>query len=139
MTKITLPLLVALIFSLMACKAPAPKPEAIKSANYGTRPSSQTMLNAVQQYMSQRLVDPDSAKYQCGIPTKSWITAGYSDDDNATSDRTYFGYYFICYINAKNRLGGYAGNQEYHFMIYPTAKGSAIVHFAGFSAGAPVE
>jgi len=129
-------LVISLAVLLSACVA-KPKPEQIQHANYGTKPSRDFMTNAVKNYMAQRLVDPASATYQCSEPRKYWISGGLGES-NVDYGKTYYGYYSICLINAKNRLGGYAGAEEYHFMIYPTSRGPALAFFDGYSAGGAV-
>ena len=105
------------VLLLTACQTPPPKPEVIKSANYGMKPSKEQMVAAAKQYMSKRLFDPYSAMYSCSTPVKSWITAGAGSEGNVQYNKTYFGYSSACTINARNRLGGYTGDEEYLFMI----------------------
>lgn len=117
------------VLMLAACATP-PKPEEIKSADYGEKPSTNDMVSAAKNYMSKSLYDPYSAVYSCSKPVKSWITAGAGKEGNVEFNRTYFGYSSACTINAKNRFGGYTGNQEYLFMIY--GKGNGKYYFAHF-------
>jgi hypothetical protein len=99
-------LFVALLFS--ACTPLAPKPDEIRSADYGQMPPQEAVTPLVQTYMSQLLFDPYSAVYACGAPLKAWVN-WYSS--------LYYGYVVWCNINAKNRFGGYVGAQRQGFLI----------------------
>lgn len=105
------------IISLAACMGMQPKPDEVNSANYGQKPTIEQMVSAVKSYMSNRLIDPYSAVYECSEPRKAWILAGAGGEGNVNFNQTYYGYLSTCLINAKNRLGGYAGGKEYSFMI----------------------
>lgn len=117
------------VFMLAACATP-PKSEEVKSANYGEKPSTDDMVSAAKNHMSKSLYDPYSAVYSCTKPAKSWVIAGSGKEGNVKFGRTYFGYTSVCTINAKNRLGGYVGDQEYLFMIY--GKENGRYYFAYF-------
>ena len=134
----TTALYLSALFSLSACEGVQPKPDEIHSANYGQKPTTERMIATVKNYMSKKLIDPYSAVYECSEPRKSWIVAGAGSEGNVNFNRTYYGYFSTCFINAKNRLGGYTGRQEYYFMIYPVNGGTALAHFDGFQSGGPV-
>lgn len=125
-----------MVISLAACVGPQPKLDEIKLANYGEKPSTDKMILAVKSYMETRLIDPNSALYECSEPRKSWVLAGAGSEGNVNFNQIYYGYLSTCIINAKNRFGGYAGRKEYFFMIYPQNAGSALAHFDGFQSGA---
>jgi hypothetical protein len=122
--------------SLAACVGTHPKLNEINSANYGQKPTTDKMILAVKNYMATRLIDPNSAVYECNEPRKSWVLAGAGREGNVNLNQMYYGYLSNCIINSKNRFGGYAGRKEYFFMIYPQNGGSALAHFDGFQSGA---
>jgi len=123
---------------IAGCQTPAPTKNQLTNANYGPQVSQSTMMAAVKKYMSQRLIDPLSATYQCDTPQKAWLVGGSGSEGNVEYGRTYYGYYSVCVINAKNRFGGYTGAKESHFMIYQSNGRSALAHFDGFQSGGPV-
>jgi hypothetical protein len=122
------------IFLFSAC-ASLPKPGVVKSANYGEKPSVDFMVSAAQKHMSKFLIDPYSAVYSFSPPVKSWAIGGSGSEGNVQMGKTYFGYSSVCTINAKNRFGGYTGNQEYLFMIYEkNGNKYYFAHFDGYQA-----
>lgn len=129
-------LMFLVVFLLAACQTPPPKLEVIKSANYGIKPSKDKMVAAAKQFMSERLIDPYSAIYSCSTPVKSWATGGMGGGENVKFGRTYFGYASVCTINAKNKFGGYTGNEEYLFMISELEQNGRYYfrYFAGYEA-----
>ena len=139
LNKKTVAMSVILTSVLMAgCQTPAPTPDQKINANYGPSVSQAAMLSSVKKYMSQRLIDPLSATYQCDTPQKAWLVGGSGSEGNVEYGRTYYGYYSVCTINPKNRFGGYTGAKESHFMIYQNNGRSALAHFDGFQSGGPV-
>ncbi|WP_298439215.1 hypothetical protein [Geobacter sp.] len=98
---------VALI-SLTGCAAiHKPSPEEVKNANYGSYPRE--YQEVIKSYFEQTLIDPYSAVYsRWRGPSK-----GYMYDITGA----YFGYRVCVDVNAKNRMGGYTGNQPYFFVI----------------------
>lgn len=108
--------LAVIVLSLTACAGPRPSHVEVRSADYGERPTVGQTLALVQEYMSPRLIDPYSARYECQPPTKVWITGSYFHNVNFGGRVTY-GYVALCSINAKNRLGGYTGAKSYPFVV----------------------
>lgn len=103
--KIMMPLV---ILAFVGCAAVnKPTPEQIASANYGKYPDDYKEI--VQRYVSRILIDPDSAKFS------EWRgpSQGYWYDYGST----FFGYRICVEVNAKNRMGGYTGRQQYYFLI----------------------
>ncbi len=84
-------------------------PEEIAKADYGLHPDNYQEI--VRVYMSEKLLDPDSAVYskweapQKGYTGHSMI--GYS-----------FGYRVDVHINAKDGMGGYVGIKSHYFVIH---------------------
>ncbi len=101
---------------MSACASPIPNREQVRSAEYGEKPSYETALALVKQYMTSRLIDPYSAVYTCAQPIKAWASTSRLINDKL-GGRVHYGYVMPCEINAKNRLGGYVGSQSYNFMI----------------------
>jgi hypothetical protein len=124
---------------IAGCQTPAPTHEQKINANYGSKVSQAVMLSSVKKYMSQYLIDPASATYQCDTPQKAWLVGGSGSEGNVEYGRTYYGYYSVCIINAKNRLGGYTGPKESHFMIFQNNGKPGLAHFDGFQSGGPVD
>lgn len=89
-----------------------PSPSEISSANYGTLPGD--YKEQIKSYLSTRLKDPYSAKYDFIEPYK-----GYSQDGqwSSTGGAINFGWIIPVYVNAKNSFGGYTGSQKYVFMF----------------------
>lgn len=76
--------------------------EQANSADYGPYPANYKEL--IQEYFAQTLIDPESVRY-------SWQDAPYRAMVGISSDG--FGWYVHVGVNAKNRLGGYIGEQNY--------------------------
>ncbi len=136
------PIAILIIFTsalIAGCQTPAPTKTQLTNANYGPQVSQSTMVSSVKKYMSQRLIDPLSATYQCDTPQKAWLVGGSGSEGNVEYGKTYYGYYSVCSINAKNRFGGYTGAKESHFMIIQQNGKPALAHFDGFQSGGPVD
>lgn len=95
-----------LIIALGSAGKPAPTTEELQSANYGPYPSNYEEI--IKNYYSQILFDPYSAHFRFLQPKK----VGWSD-----GGRHYFGYAVCGGINAKNRFGGYVGEQAFFVII----------------------
>ncbi|MBX3325749.1 MAG: hypothetical protein U0223_11720 [Nitrospira sp.] len=103
----TLPVL--LFFVSLGCVTPV-TPEQITNADYGT--VSPTYQDSIKKYMEGVLFDPYSAHYRFfGEPAK-----GYAYLSGTIHPPT-FGYLVHVGINAKNRMGGYVGEQPYRFFL----------------------
>jgi hypothetical protein len=95
-----------------------PSSEEIFSADYGIYPDNYKEI--VTSYISEYLIDPDSAKYSdWKEPSRNW----YSNNNNI-----FYGYRVCVYVNAKNRLGGYGGKKLFYFLINDN---KIIVHDGG--------
>ena len=105
--KTIVALLVVVAF-ISCASAPPPTPEQIAAADYGPFPENYQEI--VQSHMANVLIDPASAEYvNWRGPSKGWAgdrMSGYS-----------FGYRVCVEVNAKNRMGGYAGRKLWHFVI----------------------
>lgn len=104
--KIILPLT---ILMLSGC-ATAPDRNAIQNAYYGQKPNEQEKIAIISEYIKSSLIDPESLRLRCSSPRKGWARPFYS------KPLTY-GYVFACFANAKNRMGGYAGEKLYVFVF----------------------
>ena len=83
-----------------------PTPEQYSSADFGAYPSDYE--NIVRAYFSRSLFDPYTAVYTFESPVKGRIGGGPSP----------FGWIACGTLNAKNRMGGYVGANDYLVKIY---------------------
>jgi hypothetical protein len=100
-------------FSLMAsvagCVHTLATPQQIAQADYGTLGSS--YKDAIQNSMQTVLFDPESARYRyLGTPVRGCAIV-------AIGGQPVFGYLVEVNINAKNRLGGYVGEDTFTFLV----------------------
>ena len=87
-----------------------PRPLTIHNADYGNVPD--TYQQSVQTYMENYLDDPSSAQYRfVGDPVKGYAYL------RGAMEPPEFGYLVSVGINVKNRMGGYAGEQMYTFLL----------------------
>ncbi len=96
-----------LALTLGGC-AGAPSKQEISKADYGSQPVSAKAKLAATNLISSTLIDPYSAVIKCGEPTKGWLNMNFKNS---------YGYLVECKVNAKNRYGGYTGEQERYFWI----------------------
>ena len=83
------------------------------AADYGTPVAQAEAERQAQQFMAQRLKDPDSAQYV-------WqdVHEGYIKDAAIRGGLTHYGYELDGTINARNSYGGYTGSEGYVFLFY---------------------
>ena len=127
-----------LVSLLAACGTAPPKPEEVRAADYGSKPSTEEMVSAVKNYASKTLIDPYSAMYSCSMPVKSWIIGGSGSEGNVQMGKTYYGYASVCAINAKNKFGGYTRSKESTYMIHVQNGSQYLAHFDGHQGAAKV-
>ena len=107
--KLPLVLLSALLFSASGCAHTLATPEQIAQADYGTL--SPTYKTAIQDHMYTVLFDPESARYRYfGDPVKGCAIV-------EVMGKPVFGYIVEVGINAKNRMGGYVGEDNFTFLV----------------------
>jgi hypothetical protein len=94
---------------LSACAAPAPSTEQLRSADFGLPHTPTEVDNAVRAHLSRTLFDPDSLRLTCGSTSKGW--------GRDPGQPPQVGYLVECVVNAKNRMGGYAGPRLYVFLL----------------------
>lgn len=83
--------------------------EQITAADYGMYPSNYKEIAG--HFISNRLIDPDSARYSNWIePAKAWGI-------DSSRGINIFGYRVCVDVNAKNRMGGYTGRKPYYILI----------------------
>lgn len=82
----------------------------LRSANYGQQQYEKNTTSTINSYLSKTLIDPDSLRLRCNQPRKGWIR----DSDYEPPS---FGYVVLCGVNAKNRMGGYVGEEIYAFLF----------------------
>lgn len=98
------PIIVCLV--LTAC-ATGPTSEEIASADYGPKPENPQSV--AEEWIKERLIDPESARFD-HLPLRQ----GYSRLMGAGTE---FGWVQCGTVNAKNRMGGYTGRQQYFVTI----------------------
>lgn len=103
-------LLLLLVILVASGCATAPDRSAIQNAYFGQKPNEQEKIGIITEYAKRSLIDPDSLRLRCNSPRKGWARPSYSDPVT-------FGYVFACFVNAKNRMGGYAGEKLYVFLF----------------------
>lgn len=104
MKKLAVTFLIVSASILSGC-ASGPSDTAIKQANFGTLPTD--YQSSVKDELSDRLKDPDSAKFTFLTPSKAWCQSGF----------TYaYGWLIPLTVNAKNSFGGYTGKKPMAYM-----------------------
>lgn len=98
---------ILLLIALVTITACNPTAQQIQSANYGPFPADRVEI--IKNFMADRLVDPESARY-------SGFTTPYQGYVREFAD-IYWGWIVEVDINAKNRIGGYVGRKRYRFVI----------------------
>ena len=98
-----------------------PTPEQLANNTFAECPSNYQEM--IQQRLSANLIDPYSAMFRYSKPEK------YVSDGQ-------FGQIVVVGLNAKNRYGGYVGEQVHHFMCFPNGLVREINEFStGMAAG----
>lgn len=93
---------------------PAPTVEEARAIGYGPEPTVEVLDQALKTFFQDRLIDPESARFSYrNRPKKEYMkeTGIFGDHTLRT------GWTFIVAVNAKNRLGGYVGAEDYEFLI----------------------
>ena len=101
--------LTLIALAVTACGTPVTTND-VANAYYGSKPSATVTTPRIRSYLSGALVDPDSLRLRCADPRKGWAKRDMVDTPS-------FGYVVLCGVNAKNRLGGYAGEEAYIFLF----------------------
>lgn len=107
MWKIAWLAVVVLLFAFGCGLIPKPTPEQLASADYGSFPADYKQMTT--EYISRMLLDPYSAVFSDWKgPIKAW---------EGNSMAATFGYRVCVSVNAKNRMGGFAGRKIHSVMI----------------------
>lgn len=73
------------------------------------KPSNAYAQAQIRTFLGSRLIDPESLRLECtDVSERAWVWPGVGFGHR-------YGYLVICNVNARNRLGGYAGAQRYVF------------------------
>lgn len=99
---------IILCVGLAGC-ATMPSQKEVATLDYGA-PVTVDYEKAIKQYFSTVLVDPYSAVYEFGTPP---FRTYWFKDIPLAGGKMYVGYLVPVTINAKNRMGGYAGRENY--------------------------
>ena len=101
--------------TVVACVS-TPTKEEIAKADYGN-PPPENYEEFVRVGMQEILIDPYSAVYRFGQPSKGlahlWKNQGGHNNPGGWN----FGYLLAVGINSKNRMGGYTGEKAYRFFF----------------------
>jgi hypothetical protein len=90
----------------------AEKPKSPAETSGSAGPVPKAVVSVLRKHMQTAFLDPESARYRVTSgPTKHALASGV------------VGYRVCVAINAKNRLGGYTGEQPYMFLL----KGDAVI------------
>ncbi len=96
--------------NLMGAKQPTA--DELAAADYGAPIDQEHAQQQVTAWMTYRLKDADSAKYQWGT-----VDRGFVKDAPIIGGHIYTGYVLHALVNAKNSYGGYSGFEEYTFLF----------------------
>lgn len=85
-----------------------PSAEELASADYGVTPSEAQFYASSEAAIRNSLVDPDSARFDWPyeVVQGHWQEPYYYGEG-------YFGFYTCGWVNARNRMGGYAGRAPF--------------------------
>jgi hypothetical protein len=110
------------MLSLSGCASGGrPTPEQLANNTFADCPSDYQQM--IQQRLSANLIDPSSPMFRFSTPEK-YVENGQ------------YGHLVVVGLNAKNRYGGYVGEQIHHFMCFPNGSVREINEFAnGMAAG----
>lgn len=107
--KLSIVFLAALLLVVPGCVHTLATPEQIAQADYGTL--SPGYKDAIQNSMYTVLFDPESARYRyLSTPVRGCAIV-------AIGGQPVFGYFVTVGINAKNRFGGYVGEDTFTFLV----------------------
>ena len=95
--------LLIIVFLFVGCAGTQLSQSEYVSADFGTYPTNYQEL--IKNELGSHLIDPYSAVYYFGTPTRYKSGGKY-------------GYAVGVEVNAKNRMGGYAGRHLYRYMIH---------------------
>lgn len=95
---------VAFVLSACALVTKDISPERIASADYGPPPPD-NYREIVETTIARQLIDPRSAIFEIGEPTK-----GYTKEGAMFGTHEAFGWRVCGLVNSKNRFGGYVGS-----------------------------
>ena len=110
MKKVIMTVMAAVM--LAGCAGPVPKKST--DLKLAPPPTKEEAMQRIATYLSNTLIDPDSAKISCThLPTQGWVWPGIGYD-------LQYGYISLCDVNAKNRYGGYTGAKRYVFRFNGT-------------------
>ena len=109
MTTVKLLITCSMILMLMACAVKPPTESELANADYGSSISQEKAKLIAQEYIEERLRDPNSAQYKWGEIKKTWISYDMEP---------FFCYVLEIEVNAKNGFGGYGGFKPYKFAYH---------------------
>src|SRR5437660_2755118 len=115
-------LLAVIILSLVttACMGARPTPEQLANEKFAECPTD--YQENIKNQIGARLIDPYSAMYRFSKPEK-YVYQGE------------FGHFVVVGVNAKNRFGGYVGEDLMHFMCFKDGIRQINELATGFASG----
>jgi hypothetical protein len=114
---------IIIILSLSGCASSGGQPTAEQLANNTFAECPSDYQQMIKQRLSANLIDPYSAMFRFSRPEK-YVNSGQ------------YGHVVSVGLNAKNRLGGYVGEQVHEFMCLPNGSVREINEMAnGMKAG----
>ena len=103
-------LFVLVVLGVVACGGvPATRIDASK-AQFAGKPTDQEAIRKIKGYFDDVLADPESLRMRCSPIRKGW-------GRQTMNDKPTFGWVTYCNVDAKNKLGEYAGVKTYLFII----------------------
>jgi hypothetical protein len=117
----------ALLLTMIGCSTPS-MPLTAEEQRYlstGPGPIPEDYQEIVMAHMDRVLIDPESARYSEWKGPKRGTVPDFFN-------RRVTGWMVCAEVNAKNRLGGYAGRKLYFFLIHG---GKVVVENGGYRSG----
>lgn len=118
MTKISVVAAVVAAIGLSACAASGPTPQEIAAADYGPPPPAEYQ-QIIKDRFAQTLIDPTSPLYTFDEPRRSYVL-----EAPMYGRPRMFGWRVCGTVNAKNRMGGYTGKDQFLALF----RNGALVH-----------
>lgn len=108
MSRGVLPVVVSVVLALglASCGTP-PTAEQLRNADHGAPPGPGHQ-QVIKEWYAERLIDPTSPLYTFGTPVR-----GYTQENPIYGSKLEFGWIVCGTVNAKNRMGGYAGRETF--------------------------
>ncbi|MBI5587185.1 MAG: hypothetical protein HY889_02335 [Deltaproteobacteria bacterium] len=107
--------IIVILLLITGCVGSLPTPEQLANENFGECPAN--YKERIMAQINENLFDPYSAMYRFSEPEK-YVSGGK------------FGKRVVVYVNAKNRFGGYVGEEIRNYMCFTDGSVTEINQFA---------